>query len=112
MKAGTRTPDPKPHAADGDVPPRVSDHGADFSEPPIYFRDIAPAIEFACWVVLALAPFLRWVNGAAVTDDQFVIQVSLVIMAACGAIGLRLYNWRQSRRSPTGEVSSQGSFEK
>ena len=37
-------------------------------ENPITFPDVAPAIEFACWVVLALAPFLRWVNGAAVGD--------------------------------------------
>lgn len=67
-------------------------------ESPIYFRDVAPAIEFSCWVVVALAPFLRWVNGAAVTDDQFVIQMTLVAMALTGAIGLRLYNWRTDRR--------------
>ncbi len=64
------------------------------AESPIYFRDVAPAIEFSCWVVVALAPFLRWVNGAAVTGDQFVIQVSLVAISLAGAIGLRIYNWR------------------
>lgn len=63
---------------------------------PITFRDIAPATEFSCWVVVALAPFLRWVNGAAVTDDQFVIQVTFVSVAALGATGLRFYNWRHS----------------
>jgi hypothetical protein len=66
------------------------------SEEAISFRDAAPAIEFACWVIVVLAPFLRWVNGAAVTDDQFVIQATLVATAAIGAIGLRLYNWRSS----------------
>ena len=66
----------------------------------IRFRDALPAIEFCCWVVLALAPFLRWVNGAAVTDDQFYIQIGIVALAAIGAIGLRIYNLRtgQSRR--------------
>jgi hypothetical protein len=44
-------------------------------EKPIRFRDIAPAMEFAFRVVVALASFLRRVNGAAVTDDQFVIQI-------------------------------------
>jgi hypothetical protein len=67
-------------------------------EKEVRFRDVAPAIEFACWVVVALAPFLRWVNGAAVTDDQFVIQVSLVGLALVGALGMRFYNWRLSRR--------------
>ena len=62
------------------------------SEEEILFRDVAPAIEFACWVVVFLAPLLRWVNGAAVTDDQFVIQVTLVASAAISATGLRLYN--------------------
>jgi len=66
----------------------------------IHFHDLSPAIEFACWVVVALAPLLRWVNGAAVTDDQFVVQVALVATALMGAIGLRIYNWRagQSQR--------------
>lgn len=67
-------------------------------EKPIHFRELAPAMEFSCWVVVALAPFLRWVNGAAVTDDQFIIQASLVAMSLTGAIGLRLYNWRTDRR--------------
>jgi hypothetical protein len=98
MNAGTPASDPNLHAVDADLPPTVSDGRAVGAERPIYFRDVAPAIEFACWVVLALAPFLRWVNGAAVTDDQFVIQVSLVCLAACGALGLRVYNWRTANR--------------
>ena len=66
----------------------------------VSFADVAPAVEFACWVVVGLAPLLRWVNGAAVTDDQFVIQATLVASAAIGATGLRIYNWRavQSHR--------------
>jgi hypothetical protein len=63
------------------------------------FRDIAPAIEFACWVVVALAPLLRWVNGAAVTDDQFAIQVGLTSTALVGALGLRFYDYRVQRRA-------------
>lgn len=64
---------------------------------PIRFREIAPAVELGCWVVLLLAPLLRWANGPAVTTDQFVIQVSLVGLALLGAPGLRAYNWRRKR---------------
>lgn len=59
----------------------------------IAFRDVAPAIEFMCWVVVVLAPLLRLINGAAVTDDQFVIQVTVFALALTGAIGLRIYNF-------------------
>ena len=67
----------------------------DDSESPqdVHFRDVAPAIEFACWVVVLLAPLLRLVNGPAVTSDQFVIQVSLFAMALIGGVGLRLYQF-------------------
>ena len=58
----------------------------------IHFRDVAPAIEFVCWIVVALAPMLRIANGAAVTSDQFVIQVTLFSLALAGGIGLRVYN--------------------
>jgi hypothetical protein len=58
-----------------------------------HFRDIAPAIEFVCWVVVVLAPVLRWVNGAAVTGDQFAIQVALFSLALVGAISLRIYRF-------------------
>lgn len=59
----------------------------------IHFRDAARAIEFVCWVVVALWPMLRFINGAAVTDDQFVIQVILFFLALIGGIGLRIYNF-------------------
>jgi hypothetical protein len=50
-------------------------------------------LEFACWTTLGLAPFLYWINGPAVSTDQFVVRTALVILAACGAIGLRLFAW-------------------
>lgn len=65
----------------------------DDGNPNIRFREVAPAMEFMCWVVVLLVPLLRLANGAAVTDDQFVIQVALFSLALVGAIGLRAYNW-------------------
>lgn len=62
----------------------------------IHFRDVAPAIEFVCWVIVVLAPLLRLINGAAVTTDQFVIQVTLFLIAVTAAIGLRIYNFFKS----------------
>jgi hypothetical protein len=70
----------------------------DDSESPkdVHFRDVAPAIEFACWVVVLLAPLLRLVNGPAVTSDQFVIQIAVFSLALVGAVGLRLYQFFRS----------------
>ncbi len=61
------------------------------------FCDVSPSIEFGCWVVLVLAPLLRLINGPAVSTDQFVVQVILVVAAAVGAIGLRVYNFRHRK---------------
>jgi len=57
----------------------------------IHFRDIAPAIEFMCWVMVVLMPLLRVVNGPAVTTDQFVFQLMLFSLALISAISLRIY---------------------
>lgn len=81
------------------------------SPPPVTFRDLSPAIEFCCWTVVALAPFLRWVNGAAVTDDQFVLQLALVALALAGAVGLRLYNWRMAQGDADSRPSAQSQRE-
>jgi hypothetical protein len=61
-----------------------------FSEE-IHFRDLAPAIEFVCWLAVVLLPVLRWINGPAVTSDQFVIQVALFAVALVCGSGLRFY---------------------
>jgi hypothetical protein len=86
------------HAYDGGTPVKIE--GAT-QQPALESSDIrgrvvSPLAEFCCWVVVCLAPFLRWVNGAAVTDDQFLIQMGLVTLAMVGAIGLRIYNWRSA----------------
>lgn len=46
-------------------------------------------VEFGCWTILALAPVLYWVNGPAVSPDQFVVRSALIAIAASGALGLR-----------------------
>lgn len=56
-------------------------------------RELRGWAELCCWTTLALAPFLYWVNGPAVSTDQFMIRTALVILAACGAIGLRVFAW-------------------
>ena len=64
------------------------------SEGPVKFRDIAPALEFIFWVVVILLPFLRFANGPAVTDDQFLFQCLLAAIALTGATSLRIFNWK------------------
>ncbi len=65
----------------------------DNSSKDYHFRDIAPAIEFGCWVMVALLPLLRLVNGPAVTSDQFVIQSTLFSLAFASGVSLRLYTF-------------------
>ncbi|BBO35563.1 hypothetical protein [Lacipirellula parvula] len=62
------------------------------------WRETLPAAEFCCWVVVLLAPILRLINGAAVTDDQFYIQIALVTLTLAGAVSLRIWNCRRARR--------------
>lgn len=91
-------PEPNQQAGRSDSSaPRADQEDPLIESPAIQISDIAPALEFCCWVVVALAPLLRWANGAAVTSDQFVIQVTLVAFAAICAIGFRLYSWRSSQ---------------
>ena len=70
--------------------------GITMSEEHISFGAVAPALEFMCWIIVLLVPFLRWVNGAAVTDDQFYFQCALAMSALIGAVSLRLYSWRKA----------------
>lgn len=58
-------------------------------------------LEFACWTTLLLAPFLRWVNGAAVSTDQFVVRTAVVSLALLGGVVLRTYKWLARTTSPT-----------
>jgi hypothetical protein len=62
---------------------------------PVDWRETLPAAEFCCWVVVFLAPLLRWINGKAVTDDQAAIQATLFSTALLTAIGLRVFNRRR-----------------
>jgi hypothetical protein len=46
--------------------------------------------EFCCWTMMMLAPILMWVNGPAVSTDQFVVRVTVFVLALAGAIGIRV----------------------
>ena len=76
----------------------MADAAETTDETVVDWRETLPAAEFCCWIVVLLAPMLRWINGAAVTDDQFYIQVGLTTLALIGAVTLRLVNWRRARR--------------
>jgi hypothetical protein len=54
--------------------------------------------EFCCWTTLVLAPILYRFNGPSVSTDQYVVRTALVILAAVGAVGLRLFAWLAGRR--------------
>lgn len=56
---------------------------------PLTPTELCMWLEFACWTMVALAPFLYWVNGSAVSTDQFVVRTALVLIALVGGISLR-----------------------
>jgi hypothetical protein len=62
-------------------------------EPELTPAEIRAWTEFCCWTTLALAPFLYWANGPAVSSDQFFVRTALVVLAATGAVGFRIFAW-------------------
>ncbi len=52
--------------------------------------EILPWLELGCWTIVVLAPFLYWVNGPAVSNDQFVVRTSLVTLALIGGFSIRV----------------------
>jgi apolipoprotein N-acyltransferase len=54
--------------------------------------------EFVCWTMVILTPFLWWVNGAAVSNDQVVARISVTILAFVGGLALRVRSWMIGRR--------------
>ena len=78
---------------------------SDATEPGIDDREISLDellgwLEFGGWTTLALAPMLYYVNGPAVSPDQFVVRSILVALAAVAAVSIRGYRILRSRRNP------------
>ena len=46
--------------------------------------------EFAAWTMAALAPLLTWVNGPAVSTDQYVVRTAVFVLALAAAIAMRI----------------------
>jgi len=56
---------------------------------PLTPKEVAYWSEFSCWTALVLWPLLYWVNGPAVSTDQFVVRTALVVVSLAGAFTLR-----------------------
>ena len=66
-------------------PERTDGSGEDASAlEPLSPGEILGWVELGCWTMVALAPFLYWVNGPAVSTDQFVVRTGLVTLALVG----------------------------
>jgi hypothetical protein len=57
---------------------------------PLSPAEIVGWLEFGCWTMVALAPFLYWVNGPAVSTDQLVVRTGLVIISLLGGTIIRV----------------------
>ncbi len=53
--------------------------------------------ELACWTAVVLSPFLRWVNGPAVSTDQFVVRIAITSLPLIGGIAIRVAKITRSR---------------
>ena len=75
----------------------------DIEDPPITWSEVRDWAEFFGWTTLALVPFLYWVNGPAVSDDQFVVRCILVAVATLSALGVRGYKmWQKHTVTASG----------
>jgi hypothetical protein len=81
------------------------------SDRPMTTAEAVGWLEFGCWTMVALAPFLYWVNGPAVSADQFVVRTALVTLALTGGMAIRGTKWlhRSKRRcdQPADDNASQ-----
>ncbi len=76
-------------------------------------EDITPEeirgwLEFGCWTTLALWPFLYWVNGPAVSDDQFVVRTALIVIAFVGGTSLRTYKIMKNKAAKKDQENVSG----
>jgi hypothetical protein len=67
------------------------------TETPLTPAEIFGWLEFGCWTMVALWPFLYWVNGPAVSTDQFVVRTALIVLSLAGGITLGGLRWRRRR---------------
>lgn len=67
-----------------------SSHDSRIDKDPFGWDEACGWIEFGCWTALAVVPFLYWINGPAVSQDQLVVRWLVVIIALGGALALRL----------------------
>ncbi len=55
--------------------------------------------EFGCWTMVVLAPILTWINGPAVSTDQFVVRTAVFVLALIGGVSLSARRIVRARRS-------------
>ena len=64
--------------------------------------------EFCCWTMVVLAPILTWVNGPAVSTDQFVVRVTVFVLAITGGIGIRIAKLVRRRSQRRQSIAGDG----
>ncbi|MCA9122726.1 MAG: hypothetical protein H6822_20610 [Planctomycetaceae bacterium] len=67
---------------------------ADDEAPPNHVKldELLSWVEFGCWAAIAFFPFLCWLNGPAVSSDQYVMRTILIVVVVLGAFALRFLN--------------------
>lgn len=71
----------------------------DCDEPELTKEELLGWAEFCCWSALVMAPFIYWIQGPSVSQDQFVVRTALVVIVSIGAIAFRARAFFHGRRS-------------
>lgn len=53
--------------------------------------------EQLCWMVLAMTPVVWWLQGESVSNDQYAIRVTLLVLSAFGGITFRIATFIRNR---------------
>jgi hypothetical protein len=77
----------------GSTEESAADRDVSSVERPLAAGEILGWVELGCWTMVGLAPFLYWVNGPAVSTDQFVVPMGLVTVALVCGSAIRASKW-------------------
>lgn len=67
------------------------EHGLDGRDDEISVEEFLGWAEFCAWSALVMTPIIWWLQGESVSQDQFVVRCSLVVISAVAGVGLRAY---------------------
>jgi hypothetical protein len=82
------------------------------NDEPMTTAELIGWLEFGCWIIVALAPFLYWVNGPAVSTDQSVVRTAFVTLVLIGGTVIRVAKWLRGGKRRSEQIADDDSNQK